>query len=217
LADKPRYTFHYTPAAHFAKFASGEDYTPPRYAEEGFIHCTDGAENMVQVVNRFYRDDPQDYLVLYIDKTRVKSSIKYEDPAEIYPHIYGPLNQDAIVDKRPALREPDGAFLPMPEFRSPTTTQSEYIMELAQHPERGQVVIVRITNKRSVSLAFQTEPLGDEESPLQPDASYDVVVQTPPNNYAVDIDIEDDGIRVWFTSPTASYGMVFPDVDLEKR
>ena len=117
MSEKPRYTFHYTPAEHFQAFGPNDEYTPPRFSEEGFIHCTDGAENMAKVANRFYKDDPRAFLVLYIDKTRVKSPIKYEDPDEIYPHIYGPLNQDAIVDKRPALREPDGTFLPMPERR----------------------------------------------------------------------------------------------------
>ncbi len=113
MGDKPRYTYHYTPVEHFNTFGPGQDYFPPRFAEEGFIHCTDGAENMVKVVNRLYSSDPRDYLVLYIDKERVKSPIKYEDPAEIYPHIYGPLNLDAVVEKRPASRNPDGTFQAM--------------------------------------------------------------------------------------------------------
>jgi uncharacterized protein (DUF952 family) len=116
MAGKPRYTYHYTPAEYFARFGPDKDYTPPRFGEEGFIHCTDGAENMVRVANFLYRDDPREFLVLYIDKERVKSPIKYEDEDEIYPHIYGPLNQDAIVDKHRALREPDGTFLQMPEI-----------------------------------------------------------------------------------------------------
>ena len=118
MRAKPRYAFHYTPADYYAKFAPGEDYTPPEFAQEGFIHSTDGAENMANVANAIYKEDPRDFLALYIDKTRVKSPIKYEDPGEIYPHIYGPLNADAIVDKRPALRGPDGTFLLMPEIEA---------------------------------------------------------------------------------------------------
>lgn len=117
MSDKPRYTFHYSPAEYFAALDPEKDYTPPHYAQEGFIHCTDGSENMAKVANRYYRGDPRDFLVLYLDKTRIKSPVKYEDPAEIYPHIYGPLNRDAIVEIRPALRAPDGTFLPMPEMQ----------------------------------------------------------------------------------------------------
>lgn len=117
MSNKPRYTFHYSPAEYYAAQDPEKDYTPPHYAEEGFIHCTDGAKHMANVANRFYKDDPRDFLVLYLDKARIKSSIKYEDPGEIYPHIYGPLNHDAIVEMRAALREPDGTFLPMPELQ----------------------------------------------------------------------------------------------------
>lgn len=70
---------------------------------------------MAATGNRIYRADPRDFYILYIDTERVKSPIKYEDPAHIYPHIYGPLNRDAIVDKKVVLREADGTFLVMPE------------------------------------------------------------------------------------------------------
>ena len=71
---------------------------------------------MAATGNRHYRDDPRDFYLLYIDTERVKSPIKYEDPGHIYPHIYGPLNRDAIVGKRIALRDADGTFLVMPEL-----------------------------------------------------------------------------------------------------
>lgn len=115
MLEKPPYSLHYTPATYFNSLDPEEDYVPPDFNQEGFIHSTDGAENMLLVVNRIYRDDPRDFLVLYIDKERVQSPIKYEDPNEIYPHIYGPLNRDAIVEIRPALRSPDGTFMLMPE------------------------------------------------------------------------------------------------------
>lgn len=116
MTTKPRYTFHYSPVGYFDSLDPNTGYIPPNYAQEGFIHCTDGAANLANTGNKHYRHDPRDFWVLYIDKTRVKSPIKYEDKDEIYPHIYGPLNRDAIVDKRLALRAADGTFLEMPEY-----------------------------------------------------------------------------------------------------
>jgi uncharacterized protein (DUF952 family) len=112
---EPRYTLHFTPAEYFDSLDPSQDYTPPDYEREGFIHCTDGAENLARVGNTFYRDDPHDFYVLTIDKERVKSQIKYEDDGRIYPHIYGPLNRDAIVNKRMAERLEDGTFAVMAE------------------------------------------------------------------------------------------------------
>src|SRR6476620_5007080 len=85
----------------------------------------------------------------------------------------------------------------------------DFLKELAAHPEKGNPVVVRITNKRSVPLNMQMEPLGDEWKPLQPGTACDVVAQTPSGDYALDIDIEESGIRVWFISPTLAYGKSF--------
>jgi uncharacterized protein (DUF952 family) len=113
--SEPRYTLHYTPVDYFDALDPTKDYTPPNYEREGFIHCTDGAENLARVGNVHYRDDPRDFYVLTIDKERVKSPVKYEDAGRIYPHVYGPLNRDAIVRKRMAERLADGTFAVMDE------------------------------------------------------------------------------------------------------
>jgi uncharacterized protein (DUF952 family) len=116
MSDKPRYTFHYTPMSYFDRLDPAEDYVPAEYGEEGFIHCTDGAANMAKTANKHFGRDPRDFWALYIEKEQVRSPIKYEDPREIYPHIYGPLNRDAIVRMLPAVRDHDGTFLAMPEM-----------------------------------------------------------------------------------------------------
>ena len=61
--------------------------------------------------NRYCKDDSRSYLVLVIDTNKVNAKIKYEDPQRIYPHIYGPLNRDAIVSTSPVSRAADGTFL----------------------------------------------------------------------------------------------------------
>ena len=113
--DEPRYTLHLTPVEYFDALDPYKDYTPPDYEREGFIHCTDGADNLARVGNAHYRGDPRAFYVLTIDKERVHSPIKYEDAGRIYPHVYGPLNRDAIVDKRVAERLQDGTFAVMAE------------------------------------------------------------------------------------------------------
>jgi uncharacterized protein (DUF952 family) len=105
-------TFHLVPQSYFDSLDLREDYTPRDFEREGFIHCTDGADEMAHTANRYYRVDPEPYYCLSIDKTRVRATIRYEDERRIYPHIYGALNRDAIVAARPAPRAADGTFLP---------------------------------------------------------------------------------------------------------
>jgi uncharacterized protein (DUF952 family) len=66
----------------------------------------------VIVANRYYRNDPRAWLVLILDEQAITSEVKYEPGGDglLYPHIYGPLNRDAIREARCMLRDVDGAF-----------------------------------------------------------------------------------------------------------
>ena len=72
-------------------------------SEVGFIHCS-RAEQVAGVHERFYRhvDDP--LLLLTIDTDRLTSPWQL-DPVDgepsTFPHIYGPLNADAVVSAEP--------------------------------------------------------------------------------------------------------------------
>jgi uncharacterized protein (DUF952 family) len=105
-------TFHLVAAEYYRDCDTGAPYVPAAYEADGFIHCTDGAHNLAAVADRYYKDDRRMYIALVIDKTKVSASIVYEDKARIYPHIYGPLNRDAIVTVLPVLRNADGSFQP---------------------------------------------------------------------------------------------------------
>ncbi len=105
-------TFHLVSQNYFDALDPCADYTPLDFARGGFIHCTDGADEMKQVANALYKSNPEPQYYLYIDKTRVRAPIRYDDAAQKYPHIYGALNRDAMVAIRPARREADGSFLP---------------------------------------------------------------------------------------------------------
>ena len=69
-------------------------------AEEGFIHAST-AEQVPLVAGAYYRGVP-DLVLLVIDTERVRPELRYEQvPGQPYPHIYGPLNLDAVIETRP--------------------------------------------------------------------------------------------------------------------
>ena len=103
-------TFHLTPQECWLMQCDGGEYTPEPFETEGFIHCTDGEDNVIAVGNRYYTGDPREMVCLVIDSDAVTADIRYEDPARIYPHIYGPLNIDAVRGVRDVVRESDGTF-----------------------------------------------------------------------------------------------------------
>ncbi|MDF5751852.1 DUF952 domain-containing protein [Spongiactinospora sp. TRM90649] len=82
-------------------------------AEEGFIHASTQGQ-VVSVAGAFYRD-AGDLLLLEIDEDLVGPEIKYEavpGRPDAFPHIYGPLNADAVVRVVPFVPGPDGSFPP---------------------------------------------------------------------------------------------------------
>jgi uncharacterized protein (DUF952 family) len=104
-------TFHLVPQDYFDALDPRADYIPHDFARDGFIHCTDGADEMACTANRYYKSNAANHYYLYIDKARVRAPIRYDAEPRIYPHIYGALNRDAIVSVRAARRETDGTFL----------------------------------------------------------------------------------------------------------
>jgi uncharacterized protein (DUF952 family) len=80
-------------------------------AEQGFIHGSTAGQ-VAPVANMVYKGEP-DLMVLVIDTERVGPEIRYEQVPgwdSLFPHIYGPLNADAVVDTRPLVPGPDGEF-----------------------------------------------------------------------------------------------------------
>jgi uncharacterized protein (DUF952 family) len=85
---------------------------------EGFIHCSKPSQ-IVDVANSFYRGR-QGLVLLVIDPSKLESELKWEPPAELepnharagdlFPHIYGPLNLDAVVKVIPFKPNADGSF-----------------------------------------------------------------------------------------------------------
>jgi uncharacterized protein (DUF952 family) len=79
--------------------------------EEGFIHAST-AEQVDGVANAFYTGE-RDLIVLVIDEQRVHPEVIYEvviGSEKPFPHIYGPLNVDAVVGTVALTADPEGHF-----------------------------------------------------------------------------------------------------------
>jgi len=77
---------------------------------EGFIHASE-IDQVVEVANSLFAGQ-EHLIILVIDKDKLTVPVKYEDPGngELFPHIYGPLNLDAVVDVVKFEPNADGAF-----------------------------------------------------------------------------------------------------------
>jgi uncharacterized protein (DUF952 family) len=97
---------HITTRAAWAAAQPKGEFLPPEFSAHGFVHCST-PEQVVLVVNAFFAGR-NDLTMLMIDTARLKSEVIWEDAhAEgripefaqysVFPHVYGPINLDAVV------------------------------------------------------------------------------------------------------------------------
>lgn len=78
-------------------------------ADEGYIHAC-RADQWQGVRERFYGEVTEPLVLLAIDPARLTAPVVDESPPgteETFPHIYGPLNPDAVVQVIPLGDGPD--------------------------------------------------------------------------------------------------------------
>jgi uncharacterized protein (DUF952 family) len=109
---------HITLADRWTKAKNLGSYRSDTLATEGFIHCSTLAQ-VVGSANRFFTG-LQDVVVLVIDRDLVTSEIRDEgaDPNNLFPHIYGELNIDAVVTAVDLETSTDGLFVMPKELNS---------------------------------------------------------------------------------------------------
>ena len=77
--------------------------------QEGFIHCSQ-PHQILQVANRFYQGIPG-LILCWIDPMKITSVIRWEESdGAIFPHIYGPINVDAVLSVNAITPDIDGIY-----------------------------------------------------------------------------------------------------------
>src|SRR5690242_2957406 len=94
-------------------------YTASSLETEGFIHCST-EKQVIHVANAFYRGK-NDLVLLLIDESKLKPQLKWEPPAgppapgisatDSFPHIFGPINVDAVSSVLDLAPASDGTFI----------------------------------------------------------------------------------------------------------
>ena len=91
--------YHITTPSHWKVSLIKGFHEADSLASEGFIHASD-SHQVKGVLERFYQNQ-KDLLLLHIDETKLTSVLKYEmAPSinELFPHIYGSINVDAVTE-----------------------------------------------------------------------------------------------------------------------
>lgn len=111
---------HIIPEGVWARVQQYADYRGDTLDAEGFIHFSTPAQ-VTATANRRFKGHTG-LLLLVVDPAKLAHELKYEAPFEgtaapgddyrdqRFPHLYGPLNLDAVLDALPFPPGDDGTF-----------------------------------------------------------------------------------------------------------
>ena len=111
--------YHITSRTAWNQARQRGDYRAESLETEGFIHCSTD-QQVIPVAEKYYKDQ-KNLLLLVIEPDRLTSDLKWEPPSEgvpppgvpegsLFPHIYGPINLEAVVRVLDLQSHPDGGF-----------------------------------------------------------------------------------------------------------
>lgn len=110
--------FHITSWNSWSAAQESGDYRADSLQEEGFIHCSK-ADQVLRVANAIFAGQ-LGLVLLVVDAERLRSEVHWEpgsDKAdELFPHVYGPINLDAVVGVLDFPPDSDGTWSSIPKW-----------------------------------------------------------------------------------------------------
>jgi uncharacterized protein (DUF952 family) len=101
--------FHITTEGAWAAARPSGVYRAASLETEGFIHLSTEAQ-WLRTANRFFRGQ-HGLVLLAIAAERVKAEVRFEAAdGDSFPHLYGPLDVDAVEQAWPLRVESDGTI-----------------------------------------------------------------------------------------------------------
>jgi uncharacterized protein (DUF952 family) len=89
-------------------------YRPSSLAQEGFIHFS-RPDQAVATANRYYAGQGG-LVLLWVDTAQLQGELRWEASGqEFFPHLYGPLDCDAVSASTDFPPDPDGVFRSLPQ------------------------------------------------------------------------------------------------------
>ena len=103
--------YHITSRQQWSESQHLSHYHDASLQTEGFIHGST-RDQLIGSANLHFQGQ-SDLVVLCLDEPRLQAEVRYENltgGSPVFPHIYGPVNIDAIVEVHDLLPTADGTF-----------------------------------------------------------------------------------------------------------
>lgn len=106
--------YHITDPQQWQKALARGQYVSETFSEEGFIHFSMDSQ-VLSTANRYY-SGVSGLILIKVNVSKLASELKFElsPSGDVFPHLYGPLNLDAVEAVYELTVSPNGKFLSLP-------------------------------------------------------------------------------------------------------
>jgi sulfopyruvate decarboxylase subunit beta len=110
-AESEPYILHITRREQWGEAKREGYYKGDTLGSQGFIHFS--KPHQLEEVANFLFQGQKDLVLLLVDTSKVQAEIRYETVGnEVFPHLYGPLNTDAVIEVLDLVPDDAGKFQP---------------------------------------------------------------------------------------------------------
>lgn len=105
--------YHFTSHADWEKAQRDGEYGLDSLSREGFIHCSQ--HHQVAKVASAIAKGRRDLVLLVIDESKLQHPVVYENceqGVELFPHVYGPIDLEAVIEVQEFQPNEGGMFEP---------------------------------------------------------------------------------------------------------
>lgn len=105
------YILHITRREQWGEARREGYYKGDTLGSQGFIHFS--KPHQVEEIANFLFQGQKDLVLLLVDTSKVQAELRYETVGnEVFPHLYGPLNTDAVIEVLDLVPDVAGKFQP---------------------------------------------------------------------------------------------------------
>lgn len=107
------YIAHVLSRADWKTFRERGERRPQSLDEQGFVHCSKLGQ--IGLVADYNHADEDELILVLLDASRLDAPVRYEtddDGQSAFPHVYGPLTLDAVVETFSFEQDETGFRLP---------------------------------------------------------------------------------------------------------
>ncbi len=109
-AESEPYILHITRREQWVEAKREGYYKGDTLGSQGFIHFSKPYQVEEELAN-FLFEGQKDLVLLIVDTSKVQAEIRYETMGnEVFPHLYGPLNTDAVIEVLDLVPDNSGKF-----------------------------------------------------------------------------------------------------------